>query len=100
MVVAHMVHPHSILSTRNLETVRLHLESSGFVVVLHWHLSGASHPTPLAFSDFEAFCDYLTTATKPGDAIDVWPFPTEEEQRIAFGKIPDTDGRIKQGGAY
>ena len=95
-----MAHHSSILSTENLEAVRLHLELVGYVAVLHWHIFGASHPTPLAFSDFEAFCDYLRGSTKPGDAIDVWPFPTDDGGRIARGKIPEVDGTIQQGGAY
>ena len=90
----------SILSDNNLEAIRLHLESVGFVAVLHWHLFGASHPTPLAFSDFEVFREYLRESAKSGDAIDVWPFPTDSGGRIAQGKIPNTDGEIHQGGAY
>jgi hypothetical protein len=90
----------SIVSSDNLEAVRLHLESVGFVAVLHWHLFGASHPTPLAFSDFDTFRDYLQGSTQPRDAIDVWPFPTEGASRIAQGKVPDADGTIMPGGAY
>ena len=90
----------SVLSTDNLEAVRLHLESVGYVAVLQWHLFGASHPTPLACSDCEVFCDYLRESAKPGDAIDVWPFPADDGGWIARGKIPDADGTIHQGGAY
>ena len=90
----------SIFSTENLRSVQHHLDTAGFVVVLHWHLFGASHPTPLAFSDFEVFSDYLRGSAKPGDAIDVWPFPTSNAERIAQGKIPEADGTIHKGGAY
>jgi hypothetical protein len=90
----------SILSAQNLDAVRLHLESVGYVAVLHWHLFGASHPTPLAFSDFDEFCGYLSGSTKPGDAIDVFPFPADDVGWIARGKIPEADGTIFQGGAY
>ena len=95
-----MTHESSILSANNLEAIRLHLESVGFVAVLHWHLFGASHPTPLAFSDFDVFRDYLTGSAKAGDAIDVWPFPADDKDRIAQGKIPNPDGTVHQGGAY
>ena len=90
----------SILSTQNLDAVRQHLESIGYVAVLHWHLFGASHPTPLAFSNFDEFCGYLSGSTKPGDAIDVFPFPADDVGSIARGKIPEADGTIFQGGAY
>jgi hypothetical protein len=90
----------SILSPGNLDAIRLHLQSVGYVAVLHWHLFGASHPTPLAFSDFDDFCDYVRDSAKPGDAIDVWPFPNEGSGQIARGKIPEVDGTIHQGGAY
>lgn len=95
-----MAQEESILSTNNLEAVRLHLESVGFVVVLHWHLFGASHPTPLAFSDFDEFRDYLSGSTQPGDAIDVFPFPAADVGWIARGKIPEADGTVLKGGAY
>lgn len=95
-----MTRQDSILSVDSLEAVRRHIESAGSVAVLHWHLFGASHPTSLAFSDFETFSEYLRCSTKPGDAIDVWPFPVREEDRIAGGKIPNSDGTVHQGGAY
>jgi hypothetical protein len=90
----------SIFSAENLDAIRRHLESVGFVSVLHWHLHGARHPTPLAFSDFEAFEGYMKDYAKAGDAIDVWPFPTDNGERIAKGKMPEHDGSILQGGAY
>ncbi|BCT93667.1 hypothetical protein LYSHEL_26940 [Lysobacter helvus] len=90
----------SILSTDSLEAVRRHLDSVGFISVLHWHLGGASHPTPLAFSDFDTFHGYLCERARPGDAIDVWPFPTDYDHRLAQGKVPDADGNIHAGGAY
>ena len=96
-----MTNRDSILSEINLAAVRNHLSSRGYVAVLHWHCFGASHPTPLAFSDFDDFCNYLRALTKPGDAIDVWPFPDNDNQsRIAQGKIPDQDGTVPTGGAY
>ena len=95
-----MVNRSSILSVDNLEAIRLHLESVGFVAVLHWHLFSASHPTPLAFSDFEEFVRYLSESAKPGDAIDVFAFPDDGVGKIAQGKIPESDGSVRQGGAY
>jgi hypothetical protein len=90
----------SILSESNLSLVRAQLATVGFATVLHWHLYGARHPTPLAFSDFEDFLKYPQDETKPGDAIDVWPFPSNPEDRIVGGKIPNADGSVHEAGAY
>ncbi len=95
-----MSHPQSIISDQSLQAVRTHLERVGNVAVLHWHLFGARCPTALAFDDFETFQEYLQTSAKPGDAFDVWPFPTDSDLRIAQGKIPEPDGSIRTGGAY
>ena len=90
----------SILAHENLEAIRRHMQSVGFVSVLHWHLFGAQHPTPLAFSDFEDFEQYMKNHSRPGDAFDVWPFPTSSAERIAKGNVPELDGSVPQGGAY
>jgi hypothetical protein len=90
----------SILSEENLEAVRFHLEEVGFVVVLHWHLYAGRSPTPLAFDDYDRYHDYLLGELREGDAIDVWPFPTDYGQRLAGGKKPLADGSILIGGAY
>jgi len=95
-----MTNSSSILSSQSIAAVRHHLNSVGYISVLHWHLNGARHPTPLAFSDFDVFWEYLSELTKPGDAIDVWPFPADNGLRIAEGKIPNADGTIHQNGAY
>ena len=70
------------------------------IVVQHWHYYGASAPTRLAFDAFDEFKAYLQSRVKPGDAIDVWPFPTNIAAAIARGKYPDGDGRVPIGGAY
>ena len=95
-----MTNPSSILASAKTAKIRHHLEFVGFIAVLHWHLAGARHPTPIAFSEYEDFMQYLTESTKPGDAIDVWPFPSENNQRIAEGKMPNEDGTIHQSGVY
>ena len=95
-----MTKSNSILTSQSIATVRRHLDSVGYISVLHWHLAGASHPTPLAFSDFDTFWQYLTESTKAGDAIDVWPFPSENTERIAEGKIPKSDGTVHKSGSY
>jgi hypothetical protein len=95
-----MTDTQSILSDSSLIKIKNHLEKVGYAAVLHWHLGGARHPTPLAFYAFDDFLDYVHKSAKPGDAIDVWPFPTEYDTRIAQGKIPDSSGIVFKGGAY
>src|SRR5262245_15403041 len=90
----------NILAQQNLDAVRAHLEKIGFVAVLHWHFLGARSPTPMAFDDFEEFETYLRTHVKPGDAIDVWPFPTETTKPLASGKFPNDKGEVPIKGAY
>ena len=90
----------SILSPAKLEAIRQHLETRGFVAVLHWHWCAGRSPTPLGFADFDEFMRHVRTHGRAGDAFDVWPFPDENVPVIAEGKVPDADGRIPTGGAY
>ena len=90
----------NILAPEALEAVRLHLDDVGFVAVLWWHYYGSRSPTPLAFDDFDEFETFLRTKPAQGDAIDVWPFPTEPDMQIAKGKIPNERGEVPEGGAY
>lgn len=88
------------MTPTRLDAVRHHLEKVGHIAVLHWHYYGSRAPTPLGFGDFEAFLEFLASETAPGDAIDVWPFPGNEQSRIAEGKVPNESGEVPDGGAY
>ena len=90
----------SILSADQLAAIRNHIETRGHIAVVHWHWCGARSPTPLGFSDFDQFLEYLRESGMPGDAFDVWPFPDDYDRRLAEGKIPDANGNIPTGGAY
>src|SRR5437867_12542061 len=90
----------NILSSKNLAAVERYLEDVGAIAVQHWHYYGASAPTRLTFDAFEDFKAYLDSRVKPGDAIDVWPFPTDIANALARGKYPDGEGRVPVGGAY
>jgi hypothetical protein len=90
----------NILAGEQLAVVRNHLENVGFVAVLWWHYYGSRAPTPLTFDDFEEFLAFLKTEPVKGDAIDVWPFPSDPNDRIAEGKIPNELGEVPEGGAY
>jgi hypothetical protein len=90
----------SILAGAKLAAIKIFLEANGHIAVEHWHYYGAKAPTPLAFNDFEEFMKYLRSEVRPGDAIDVYPFPSNAESAIAKGKYPDEEGRVPEGGAY
>ena len=54
----------------------------------------------MTFADFEDFETFLRSEPAQGDAVDVWPFPTDPGLRIAEGKIPNERGEVPEGGAY
>ena len=89
----------SVFQESVIEAVRRHLEDVGAVVVEHWHYRESRAPTLSVFSDFEEFAEHLECETKPGDAVDIYAFPHEQEP-IASGKCPDLQGRVPKGGAY
>jgi hypothetical protein len=90
----------SILSADNIAAITRHLQSVGSIAVEHWHYFGGRAPTPLAFDDMDEFLVYLSSNVKPGDAIDVYPFPSDPKTAIARGKYPDAQRRVPDGGAY
>jgi len=67
-----------------------YLEHNGYIAVLHSYFCGAPGATPSAFENFDDFKAYLAREAKPGDIIDVWPFPAGK--RLFSGKIPNEKG--------
>lgn len=90
----------NIMAADQLAAVRDHIDRVGFVAVLWWHYYGSQAPTPLAFGDFDVFRAFLETQPEEGDAVDIWPFPSDDAQRIARGKIPNALGQVPECGAY
>jgi len=90
----------NILSAENLVAVKRYLKEKGNIAVEHWHYFGSRSQTPLAFDDYDEFIAYLQANVRPGDAIDVFPFPSNREALIATGKYPDSEGRVPEGGTY
>jgi hypothetical protein len=91
-----------INTPENLEAIRRVLEESGPIVVRHSFYRGANRPDHIAFDEFEEFEEYLNTKASAGDAIDVWNFADmgTAQNRFAFGKCPDDEGRVPKKGAY
>jgi len=91
-----------ITSPENLDVIRRALKESGPIIVRHSFYRGASRPDHKAFDEFEDFEEYLNTQASAGDAIDVWNFANigTTQNRLAFGKCPDNEGRVPTKGAY
>lgn len=90
----------NIMAADQLAAVRDHIDQVGFVAVLWWHYYGSQAPTPLVFGDFAVFMEFLKTEPEEGDAVDIWPFPSDSGQCIAHGKMPNALGQVPEGGAY
>jgi hypothetical protein len=86
------------LSAEKLQEIEQFLENKGYIAVLHSHFCGARGPTPSAYDDFDQFKDYLAREVKPGDIIDVWPFPSGD--CLFSGKVPNEKDEVPKKGAY
>jgi hypothetical protein len=92
----------NILSPANLDAIRTVLDDVGPIVVEHWFYYGSRSPDRVVFDDYEDFLEYLTHKTKPGDAIHVWSFAAvcSDKNSLTHGKVPDSEGRVPENGAY
>ena len=91
----------NILDPAKLSRIRDCLERSP-VIVEHWFYRLGRSPRRLVFDDFEDFEQYLRKEARPGDAFHVWEFASlcRDENAIANGKYPDSEGRVPEKGAY
>ena len=92
----------SITSEDRLAAIRQVLEDTGPVIVEHWFYYGSRAPDRLVFDDYDEFLEYLNNSASPGDALHVWDFASlcRDENTLADGKYPDSEGRVPLGGAY
>jgi hypothetical protein len=92
----------NILSPDRLAAIRRVLEEVGPVIVEHWFYYGGCSPDRRVFEDYDEFVEYLRANAKPGDALHVWEFSRvcRDDNTLAHGKYPDTEGRVPKGGAY
>jgi hypothetical protein len=92
----------NILSADRMAAVRKVLEEKGPVIVEHWFYYGYRAPDRMVFDDYEQFVTYLSTKARPGDAFHIWDFAElcRDDNSLASGKYPDTQGRAPARGAY
>ena len=91
----------SILDENTLQIIQSVLEQSP-IIVEHWFYRGSRSPDRLVFDDFDAFREYLDHSARPGDAIHIWRFDVlcRDDNELAYGKYPDSKGRVPKHGAY
>jgi len=91
----------SILSPESLEAIRRCLENSP-IIVEHWYYRAGRSPGRLIFDDMEDFEQYVSEQSRPGDAFHVWEFSSlcRDDNALAVGKYPDSDGCVPERGAY
>jgi hypothetical protein len=92
----------NILSADRLTAIRDVLETKGPVILEHWFYYGCRSPDRLVFDDYEQLLIYLKTKASPGDAFHVWDYAAlcRDDNSLADGKYPDSEGRTPERGAY
>lgn len=91
-----------ITSPEVLSVIRQTLDDSGPVIVEHWFYRGSRSPDRFVVDDFETLEGYLSANAKPGDAFHIWEFTAvcKDDNKLAYGKMPDPDGLVPRRGAY
>ena len=89
------------LGDKTLELVRAALEETP-VIVEHRFYRGSRAPERLVFDEFDALAAYLRSKAHAGDASWMWRYSDLclDENRLAWGKIPDAAGEAPKGSAY
>jgi hypothetical protein len=91
----------TILAPEQRVAIRECLERSP-IIVEHWYYRAGRSPQRRVFDDLEDFENYLEAQARPGDAFHVWEFAAlcRDDNTVASGKYPDTDGCVPEQGAY
>jgi hypothetical protein len=91
----------NILDPEKRAAIRECLERSP-IIVEHWYYRMGRSPGREIFDDMEDFESYLESQARPGDAFHVWEFAAlcRDDNTIANGKFPDTDGCVPERGTY
>jgi hypothetical protein len=91
----------NILDAARLAAIKQALEDTP-IIVEHWFYRGSRAPDRLVFDDYVRFERYLGGFVRPGDSVWIWRFDQacRDDNPLAHGKFPDTDGKVPKRGAY
>jgi len=94
-------HGQKITAQGKLEAIRQCMEN-GPIILEHRFYRGARAPARIVFDEFEVFAKYLENQANPGDAFYIWDYTVlcRDDNAIAYGKYPDKNDRVPEGGAY
>jgi len=91
----------SILAPERLAAIKQAFEGSALIVE-HRILFGGRAAESFVFDDYEDFENYLLAKVRPGDALWFWRYNDlcRNDNAVAHGKYPNSDGQTPNGGAY
>ena len=91
----------SVLAPEQIEAILEAFKGSSLIVE-HRFLCGGRSSDSFVFDDFEDFEQYLHTKAKPGDNFWFWRYADlcRDDNVVAHGKYPNSDGSVLDGGSY
>ena len=91
----------NVLAPEQLDAIRQAFVGSS-VIVEHRFLAGGRCPDSFVFDDFADFEEYLHSKARPGDNFWFWRYNDlcRNENSVAHGQYPNSDGQTFDGGAY
>ena len=91
----------NVMAPERLEAILQAFEQSA-IIVEHRFYRGSRSPDRMVFDDYGVFRQYLTANAVPGDSFWFWRWDElcRDDNALAHGKYPDTDGTVPLGGAY
>ncbi|MCA9676530.1 MAG: hypothetical protein KC464_15970 [Myxococcales bacterium] len=85
-----------------LAQMRRLLDEASALIVEHRVYRGAREPRRFVCTTPDELDQYLRIHARPGDSFYLWAFEDccRDDNHVAYGKVPDADGRVPRGGAY
>ena len=85
-----------------LEAVRSTIGRKGPLILEHKFYRAARGPEYFLFNEYSEFMEYLKQHSKAGDKMRIWMLcdTCTDDNTLAKGKYPDTNGRVPDKGAY
>lgn len=91
-----------VTAASTLAHLRAIMDHESPIVVEHRFYRGAQAPHRFVCESGDELEEYIRGRARPGDSFYFWSFEAccREDNRVARGKVPDSDGRIPIGGVY